>query len=232
MSWGYFDKFYCISVKERKDRKKSAERQFSRIGLSGKVEFLLVDRHPANSEQGIYESHLACLKKGIQAGAQTIVIFEDDVIFDRFNEKALEQSIDFLSENSSWQILYFGCLIKKSKKTGNPSVVKIKYRSLTHGFAINRHFAEMLAEQPWQGIPIDDFLALHTDNAYSVYPAFAFQSNSPSDNANRMSLDTFRRFWGGLEQIQKRNEFYHRHRPLIIAAHAVIIIFIIMLFYF
>ena len=63
MDWDYFDKLYCSSVKERKDRQHSAQRQFSKIGLAGKVEFLLVDKHPTNSEQGIYESHLACLKK-------------------------------------------------------------------------------------------------------------------------------------------------------------------------
>jgi GR25 family glycosyltransferase involved in LPS biosynthesis len=30
----------------------------------------------------VYESHMLCLRKGLEAGAENIVIFEDDVEFD------------------------------------------------------------------------------------------------------------------------------------------------------
>ena len=79
--WEYFDKFYCISLNERSDRREDAKIQFEKIGLSDKVEFVIVKKHPHNSEQGIFESHMSCVKKGILAGANHIVIFEDDILF-------------------------------------------------------------------------------------------------------------------------------------------------------
>ena len=52
--WDYFDKFYCISLDERADRRGEAKRQFGRIGLLEKVEFVIVKKHSQNIEQGIF----------------------------------------------------------------------------------------------------------------------------------------------------------------------------------
>ena len=51
--WEYFDKIFCISLAERPDRQENAKIQFARVGLAGKVEFLIVPRHPRDCEQGI-----------------------------------------------------------------------------------------------------------------------------------------------------------------------------------
>ncbi|OPY84719.1 MAG: hypothetical protein A4E72_02107 [Syntrophus sp. PtaU1.Bin208] len=44
--WHFYDRIYCISLKEREDRRKAAAAQFAKVGLMGKVEFVLVKRHP------------------------------------------------------------------------------------------------------------------------------------------------------------------------------------------
>jgi hypothetical protein len=62
--WQYFDKFYCISITERTDRRDHAKAQFKKVGLADRVEFVIVQKHPHNCEEGIYNSHLACIKKG------------------------------------------------------------------------------------------------------------------------------------------------------------------------
>ena len=38
----------------------------------------------------MYESHMICLRKGLEAGAKNIVVFEDDVIFDRFDARTFQ----------------------------------------------------------------------------------------------------------------------------------------------
>ena len=227
--WDYFDKFYCISLDERADRRGEAKRQFGRIGLLEKVEFVIVKKHSQNIEQGIFESHLTCLEKGIRAGADTIVVFEDDILFERFSPADLKNSIDFLSTNPHWNALYFGCLVSGSKKTQNRSVVKIKYRCLTHAYVFSRKFAESLVKIPWREIPFDDFLRSLNDEFYAIYPSFAFQSNLRSDNSRFLPLDKFRRLCGGLRRLQKGNELYHRHRTPVILLHIIIIMLIIML---
>ena len=94
--WEYFDKIYCISLDEREDRRAEAKIQFGKIGILDKVEFVIVKKHPHNCEQGIFESHMVCIKKGIRAGANNIVIFEDDILFERFSPASLKNCIDLL----------------------------------------------------------------------------------------------------------------------------------------
>ncbi|MBW1866910.1 MAG: glycosyltransferase family 25 protein [Deltaproteobacteria bacterium] len=226
--WEYFDKIFCISVDDRIDRQKQAKAQFDRVGLSSLVEFLFVKRHPEDCEQGIYESHLLCIKKALDAGADTILIFEDDIIFDRFTPEILETCVGFLSSDTEWKLFFMGCLVKKSRKTGIRSIRKIKYRSLTHAYVLNKKSAKQILGKKWGGIAYDAMLRTVNGGIYALYPSFAFQSNSPTDNRNYPGLDRFRKFCGGLEHIQKMNELYHRHRICVISAH--IFIFLLILF--
>ena len=221
--WDYFDKIFCISLAERPDRLEQAKTQFSKVGLADKVEFLIVNRH-RNCEQGIYESHLICIQQGIQAGAGHIVIFEDDILFDRFSPVRLKQCIDFLSLHSDWNALFFGCLVSNSKRTWNQHILKVKYRSLSHAYVLNRRFAEVLAQRSWQEIAYDDFLCSFNEEFYAIHPSFAFQSNSPSDNRRYLRLDKFRRLCGGLQRIQKGNEWFFCHITGIVAFHIVLVL--------
>lgn len=225
--WAWFDKIYCISVEERPDRRREALAEFSKVGLSDRVEFAIYKRHPTNCEQGCYESHLDCMASGIEAGAQHILIFEDDVLFDRFSLETLNRSIDFMRTRNDWNMVFFGCMVKGVRRTSNPSVVRITYRSLTHAYVISRRFAEQLVRHPWHQVPYDDFLRdLKDGGMFAVYPTFAFQSGSASDNTRYLPLDRIRRLIGGLHSLQKRNEFYHRHRWWIIGAHVAVIFLI------
>ena len=219
--WSFFDKIYCISLENREDRRNEALRQFSMVGLAGKVEFVLVKKHPSDSEQGIYESHMLCMANGLKCGSENILIFEDDIVFERFSRQVLKNAIHFLKNSRDWHILFFGCIMKKCKKTEHPSVAQIGYRSLTHAYVVQRSFAENLVRHhPWNHIAYDVFLKnMEGASMYAVYPSFAFQSDAASDNESTQSLDAFRRMFGGLKRIQKRNEIYHHHKVLIIGCH-------------
>jgi GR25 family glycosyltransferase involved in LPS biosynthesis len=226
--WDFFDRIYCISLEEREDRRQAAAASFAKVGLTGKVEFVLVKPHPFNIEQGMYESHMTCLRKGLEAGAESIVVFEDDIIFDRFDAEHFKQCTQFLLKHPDWKVLLWGALIRSSRKTANPFIQKIRYQSLAHAYALNRPYAETLAYQPWQGIVIDTIFRPMDDHIYAVYPMFAFQNDFISDNDKKYKgLEHFRRLCGGLERIQKANEFYQRHKFGIITAHVMIILLIL-----
>ena len=230
MCWEYFDRIYCISLDERTDRQEEAKAQFDAVGLLDRVEFVLVKKHPLDCEQGIYESHILCMKKGLNAHASNIVIFEDDICFDRFNPETLKASVDFLSTNTNWRMFFLGCMVKRSQKTENKSVIKIRFRSLCHAYVLNPDFAEHLIKMPWQKIPFDDMLRDLKDNHfYAVYPSFAFQSNSRSDNQRYLTLDRFRRLFGGLRHIQKMNEFYNYNKTIIIGVHVLFVLILLIL---
>jgi len=223
--WEYFDKVYCISLDTREDRRAEAKAQFEKTGLSGRVEFVLGKKHPSDSEQGIYESHISCIRKGIAADAQTILIFEDDIVFDRFDIDRLREAVGFLSGNP-WNALFFGCLVGKIRKTSCQSVVKIRYRCLAHAYVLHRGFAETLVKKEWSGTPFDNYLASFEDDMFMISPGFAFQNDSTSDNEKCARLDKVRRFFGGFERIQKRNEFGYYHESVIVALNILLIMII------
>jgi len=230
VSWEYFDKIYCISLDERSDRRKEAKAQFDAVGLLNSVEFVIAKKHPVDCEQGIYESHLLCMKKGISAGADNILIFEDDICFDRFSLQILESSIVFLSSEPNWKILFLGCMVKESRKTENKSVLNIDFRSLCHAYVISPGFAQRLVEGSWQKTPFDDMLRdLRDNHFYAVYPSFAFQGNSRSDNHRYLALDRFRRLCGGLQRLQKMNEWFHLHKRIIVMIHVLLLLMLIVI---
>jgi len=229
--WDFFDKIYCIALAERVDRRRQAEIQFKKVGLSARVEYYIARKHPRDAEEGIFNSHLACIKKGLEAGANRIAVFEDDVRFEGFDPAVLKNGIAFLSSHSAWNAFFFGCLVSGSAKTGNSAVLKVKYRSLAHAYVLNRRFAESLAAKPWQKKAFDALLNERQNEFYAIYPAFAFQSNSPTNNDRYWRLDKFRRLCGGLQRIQKWNEFYMRFKTIILVLHLVVILLLLWVFF-
>jgi len=217
-SWSFFDSIHCISLKDRPDRLAQATAQFAQVGLAGRVDFHCVDRHATDAEQGIYESHRDCILKGLAKDATRILVFEDDVVFERFSTARLDAALSFLRQQPNWNILFLGCLASKSWATESPAVRKVAYRCLAHAYALNRSFAEQLVQKPWSGIPFDCMLR-HNDGLYACYPSFAFQSDAPSDNLRHHWLDKFRRLCGGLRRIQKVNEWYNRYTSILVALH-------------
>ena len=230
--WEFFDRLYCISLQEREDRRKSALKEFSKVGLADRVEFVIGERHPYDMEQGVYESHMMCLRKGLEAGARNIIVFEDDVEFDRFDPERLRSCTEFLRQHPEWKVLLLGALIRSSRKTTNPCVQKVRYQSLTHAYALNRHYAETLAYEPWQGIVNDTLFRPLTYDVYAIYPMCAFQKNFTSDNYKYPKLVLIRRLLGGLKRIQKANEFYHRHKFGIYVAHVIVILLVLFVFFY
>jgi GR25 family glycosyltransferase involved in LPS biosynthesis len=228
--WNYFDKIYCISLDERSDRREEAKKQFNKIGLLAYVEFFIVNKHPHDSEEGIFESHIACIKKGLAAGAGKIVIFEDDIVFDGFTPESLKQCVDFMKKIPDWKAFFFGCLVSRSIKTHSKGVIKIKYRSLAHAYVLNRGFAELLVKKTWRKIAFDTEMKSYKNGFYAAFPSFAFQDNSTTDNSKCLGLDKFRRICGGLQRIQKRNELFHSYRSIFIALHILFILLTVFQF--
>ena len=214
--WSFFDQVYCISLRNRADRRLEAGKQFARVGLADRVEYVLVDKEHDDPQKGIYESHLLCMQKGIAAAARRILIFEDDVVFAANTlkfQKKLAKILKFLREDKSWDILFLGCMVSKSRKLRGFPICQVQYRSLTHGYVITEDFARVIVqEHPWHNKAYDDFLRdLHSERMFTAYPSIAFQSNSPSDNDAYLWLDRMRRCFGGLTGLQKFDEWYHRY---------------------
>ncbi|MDP2003514.1 MAG: hypothetical protein Q8J86_11315 [Desulfurivibrionaceae bacterium] len=216
--WKFFEAIYCISVDNRIDRREEVKKQFAAVGLLERVEFVLVARHPENREKGIFESHMLCLNKGLATGAHHIMIFEDDVFFRDFDPRTLAEACLHLCRLGSWQGLFLGAITSGSRKTGVKSLVSIKYRCLSHAYALNASCARRIVREEWSGIPYDGLLRRNNGDFFATYPMCAFQGRSESDNQT-LVIDRVRRALGGLSFIQKMNEMYQNHKPFFLAVH-------------
>lgn len=213
-SWNFFDKIYCISLATRPDRREQARQQFAQVGLLDRVEFIIVAKHQENPEKGIFESHMHCLHQGLAANARNILIFEDDVHFQRLDPHVLREVCRSMNLVPNWSALFLGCITEGSRKTGQKNLVKITYRCLAHAYALNRSFAEKIVQERWNAIPFDEVLRRHNSDFYALYPMCAFQGPAGSDNRT-VVIDRMRRICGGLPFIQKANEFYQNHKVLL-----------------
>jgi len=187
------------------------------------VEFVIVARHPENPVQGIFESHLLCLGKGLTAGARHILVFEDDVFFRNFDSRALGDACSGLARIGSWNALFLGCITSGSRRTGTRSLARIRYRCLAHAYALNRAFAERIVREKWNDIPYDMLLRKRSADFFAVYPMFAFQGLSGTDNRTVM-IDRMRRFFGGLPFIQQVNELYQNHKAPVLAVNLLVLL--------
>ncbi len=226
--WRFFDKIYCISIDTRIDRRTEAKKQFADVGLLERVEFILVKKHPANQEQGIFQSHMKCLKKGLQAGAGNILVFEDDVLIKNFQPQVLLNAQKFLKNSQVWNGFFLGAISSKMTNTDTQSVVEIQYRCLAHAYALNHRFAKRIAQMSWDNIPFDTLLRRQSTDFFALSPMIAFQSGASSDN-QIFFLDKTRRFLGGLPFIQRTNEIYQRHKLLIVYGHFFVFMALILL---
>jgi hypothetical protein len=228
--WKFFDTIYCISVDDRHDRREQVRKQFAAVGLLERVEFVLVTRHPENREKGIFESHILCLEKALATGAQHILVFEDDVFFRDFDSRAFTEACAHLERLASWDALFPGCITSGSRKTEVKSLVSIKYRCLSHAYAVNAPMARRIVREKWSGIPYDGLLRRMNGDFFAIYPMCAFQGLSESDNQT-VAIDRIRRLFGGLPFIQKMNEIYQNHKALILAVHLAVFLVLGVLLY-
>jgi len=149
-----FDRIYCITLESRPDRQFEARRQFAAVGLADLVEFIVVRKNMADQAQGIFQSHMLCLQKGLATGARHILVFEDDVFFRGFNRQRLEEACRFLHDNARWRPSSSAASPAAPPPTATRAVRRIRYRCLAHAYAVNRPFAEGLIREEWPRHPL------------------------------------------------------------------------------
>jgi hypothetical protein len=228
--WTFFDSIYCITLDSRPDRMDAAQHQFAAVGLENQVEFVVSSRDNAAPARGIYQSHLRCLSRGLEAGAQHILVFEDDIFFHRFNARRLSDACRFLHASGHWDAFFLGCLTSGSKRTDQDAVAQVRYRCLAHAYALNRPFAERIVREPWRGIPFDAMLRRSDGQFFALNPMCALQGSVTSDN-DTIWIDRLRTLLGGLSLIQRGNELYHNNRGLILTLHLLIAAIALFLFF-
>jgi len=109
----FFDHVYCINLDHRKDRLKSAEKEFAKFGISfervsGIKNNFNINKTISDAEMGIVLTHKLIYLDAIKNNYKNILILEDDFVFrDTFVED-FNKTIKELPND--WDLFYLGGL--------------------------------------------------------------------------------------------------------------------------
>lgn len=198
IDWSWIDHIYCISLKDREDRRKDAEREFHKAGLCNKVIFHRPVKDTSDykrpGSRGCWNSHHTVAKKAYDAGADMVLVFEDDVYFEE--EKVTSKNISLLAaftkKLKNWNIIYLGSWPFLSF----PTRFLHLHRDISlaaHAYLISNDAFKWLASTPYDeatrlhknkkfiGFNIDVFYLIFP-RVYGFAPMMAFQRGATSSN--------------------------------------------------
>ncbi len=181
----------CINLDRRPERWERMKERFVQHEILSVARFPAIDGLRINipdawpyspGHYGCLQSHLAVLKLAQKNKAPSIIIFEDDCIFDpEFNQKFPHY---FNQLPGSWDMLLLGGRHFEDPVKVSDNIVRPTMTYLTHAYALKRGIYNALVELCEQGRgAIDDHTAaLQKDfNCYCFSPDLVWQERIDSD---------------------------------------------------
>ena len=136
-----FDAIYCISLTTTPDKLKKAKELFKELGFEHLVKYYITKKSEYGGIYGCFESHVNVMKKCYaDPNCKNVLIFEDDVIKGAFyNEKYINNAIQFMKYNKDWDILKLGALVFLPPLVCNKKIGICKGNSVyAHAYVVNR----------------------------------------------------------------------------------------------
>src|SRR5262245_4932090 len=194
--FAFFDVIFCINLDTRPERWAAARREFARLGIADRVERVPAIVHP-DAKEGCRLSHIECVRRAAGAGADTVLIFEDDVTFQGFSRARLTRALDRLCGIPDWELFFLGGLL-----WGKPTEVYDDLLGVpilqTHAYAVHRR---VFAAIECATCPIDLWYKSHL-KSYCARPLLAWQRDGMSDIEHA---------WMSTSKLAKI--CYHQHAP-------------------
>lgn len=140
----FFDRVRIINLPSRTDRRQETESEFAAQGFpSPSAQDLFfpaiapIDAagFPNRGVRGCYLSHLAILREARDAGANRVLVLEDDIAFSREIAKLGSQAVAMLADQA-WDIAYFGHALPNSAEPAHWAAVN-QPMLLAHCYAVN-----------------------------------------------------------------------------------------------
>jgi len=131
------DRFVCINLLEREDRLQQAKKRFAEVGLSDLMTYFRVNRHPKGGRFGCYESHRSVIERAYIDGLNSVLIFEDDVLFNEGWEKVVDDANNFVKSGVPFDTLFLGSKILFVDEQTTPNIWRVKCFE-AHAYIVSR----------------------------------------------------------------------------------------------
>ncbi len=191
-----FPQRVCINLDRRPDRWERMQAEFARHGIDGVRRFSAVDgtaailpphwRHTAGA-YGCLLSHVAVIAEARERDAESVLIFEDDTVFDpEFTTKFAS----FVAEvPSDWDMLYFGALHKDEPVRLSEHVYRIVKANSTYAYALKRTVFDAFLELNRRAenvLDMNTYQLQERFNCYCFVPNLAWVQPEYSDVQNKL----------------------------------------------
>jgi hypothetical protein len=197
------DAVYCISIKERNDRRELFRRT---VGgqIHNQVIFHVVERSD-DPVRGCYESHQALARQALDEGLQRILVFEDDVKAYELKATPVRWVNRFI-RTRSFEVLHLGYSMGRTWLTWFPYIARGRVVAL-HAYVLSPEGCRILAETPYDGTPVD-VLFKQRIKQHCVFPML-FRQHAASATGSDIEAQVRNEddFW-------QRNWDKHRISPL------------------
>ena len=202
--WNSIDLIQCITLRERPERRKAAERQFADVGLAGRVEFIEQERDVEDGKRGCFLGHQLAAANALAKGAKHTLTFEDDVIFlDHFTPHLAARAAAFLKSEEEWSIFFLGHFPRKMELLdGWADIVRV--RSMDgHAYVLSATGARELCGLAYSGDQVDVHFHYRCGSAYALFPMVAVQAPGESDTEHMQRADD----WND-DKLRRERELY------------------------
>ncbi len=186
----------CINLDRRPERWQSMQRKFDQHGIHSVRRFSALDgdlmKLPANwvhtpGAYGCLLSHLQVVREARRLGAASVLIFEDDVVFDDHFEEKFGRYIDQLPPD--WDMLFFGALHKDEPIKVAENIARITQAYSTYAYVLrDTMFDEFieLNQKTEQELDHNSFVLQERFKCYCFMPHLAWVESDYSDAQQRL----------------------------------------------
>ena len=186
----------CINLDRRPDRWERMQAEFARHGIDGVRRFSAVDgtavvlpshwKYTAGA-YGCLLSHVAVIEEARARDADSVLIFEDDTVFDpEFTAKFAS----FVAKvPSDWDMLYFGALHKDEPVRLSEHVYRITKANSTYAYALRRTVFDAFLELNRRAenvLDMNTYQLQERFNCYCFVPNLAWVQPEYSDVQNKL----------------------------------------------
>jgi glycosyl transferase family 25 len=186
----------CINLDRRPDRWQQMQLKFDQHGIHSVRRFPAFDgenlKLPENwvhtpGAYGCLLSHLQVIREARQLGVSSVLIFEDDVVFDPHLQKKFRACIKQLP--ADWDMLFFGALHKDEPIKVADDIARISKANSTYAYALRDTVFDDFIElnRKTEEVLDNNSLVLQQQfNCYCFMPHLAWVETDYSDAQQRL----------------------------------------------
>jgi GR25 family glycosyltransferase involved in LPS biosynthesis len=206
----------CINLDRRPERRRRMKDKFEEHGIRAVRMFAALDGEsldiPAHwshtpGAYGCLRSHLRVVEEARGARLPSVLIFEDDAVFDPDLREKFSAYVRQLPRD--WDMLYFGALHKDELVPVSDNVVRLTRSNSTYAYALRDTIFDAFIELNARAVDVLDnnsFILQERFNCYCFIPHLAWVETGYSDAQRRLERHWYLReslvlFGAGVDRL-------------------------------